>query len=45
MVFGCVYPHTQNIMEGDTPSWLGLVPNGLGYCEEPGWVGMDDMRL
>lgn len=38
-VFGGAYPDTENIMEGDTPSWLGLVPNGLGDCEEPGWGG------
>ena len=26
-------------MEGDTPSWLNLIPNGLSYPEHPDWGG------
>jgi len=26
-------------MEGDTPSWLGLIPNGLDEMEHPDWGG------
>jgi hypothetical protein len=26
-------------MEGDTPSWLNLIPNGLSYPEHPNWGG------
>jgi hypothetical protein len=39
---GAAYPDVAYGMEGDTPSWLGLVPNGLDDPEHPdrgGWGG------
>lgn len=39
---GELYPRLEYIMEGDTPSYLGLIPNGLGWLESPafgGWGG------
>ena len=39
---GAVYPKLAYIMEGDTPSFLGLIDNGLGWAESPshgGWGG------
>lgn len=36
---GEYYPEFQFIMEGDTPSFLGLIPNGLGAPEHPEWGG------
>jgi hypothetical protein len=36
---GAVYPDVAFGMEGDTPSWLGLIPNGLGDPEHPDWGG------
>lgn len=39
---GACYPRLKYIMEGDTPSFLGLVNNGLGWLESPsygGWGG------
>jgi Protein of unknown function (DUF1593) len=33
------YPRYMFIMEGDTPSFLGLIPNGLNAPEQPGWGG------
>ncbi|KAK9452531.1 hypothetical protein V1511DRAFT_190046 [Dipodascopsis uninucleata] len=36
--FGSVaYPNTMFIMEGDTPAFLYVIPNGLGYPESPEW--------
>jgi hypothetical protein len=32
---GALYPQWQYIMEGDTPSFLYLIPNGLGVPEHP----------
>ncbi|SER18178.1 DUF1593 domain-containing protein [Sphingobium sp. YR768] len=32
---GSLYPNYEFIMEGDTPSFLYLVPNGLGHPEHP----------
>lgn len=40
--FGKLYPKFLFIMEGDTPSWLNLIPNGLASWERPdfgGWGG------
>ena len=40
--FGRLYPRFLFIMEGDTPSWLNLIPNGLASWERPdfgGWGG------
>jgi hypothetical protein len=39
---GALYPPFKFIMEGDTPSFLGLVRNGLAWDERPdygGWAG------
>jgi hypothetical protein len=39
---GALYPKFAYIMEGDTPSFLGLIENGLGWTESPafgGWGG------
>ena len=36
---GAVYPDVAYGMEGDTPSWLNLIPNGLSYPEHPDWGG------
>ncbi len=37
--FGALYPHTEFLMEGDTPSFLGLIANGLNSPENPNWGG------
>jgi len=34
---GAAYPDVAYGMEGDTPSWLGLIPNGLNNMEHPNW--------
>ncbi len=36
---GAVYPEVAYGMEGDTPSWLSLIPNGLNEPEHPDWGG------
>src|SRR5262249_43741088 len=39
---GALYPRLKFIMEGDTPSFLGLIENGLGWAVSPsygGWGG------
>jgi len=36
---GAVYPDVAYGMEGDTPSWLSLIPNGLNEAEHPDWGG------
>ena len=36
---GKVYPHWEYMMEGDTPSYLHLVQNGLNVPERPDWGG------
>lgn len=39
---GAAYPDVAYVMEGDTPSFLGLIPNGLNAPEHPvygGWGG------
>lgn len=39
---GAAYPDVAYGMEGDTPSWLSLIPNGLSDPEHPecgGWGG------
>ena len=41
-VLGALYPHTVFIKEGDTPTYLGLIPNGLNEPLRPdygGWGG------
>lgn len=34
---GAAYPDVAYGMEGDTPSWLSLIPNGLNEPEHPEW--------
>jgi len=36
---GAAYPDVSYGNEGDTPSWLGLIPNGLNNYEHPDWGG------
>jgi hypothetical protein len=36
---GAVYPRFEFMMEGDTPSFLNLVNNGLSVPERPDWGG------
>lgn len=36
---GAAYPDVAWGMEGDTPSWLALIPNGLSEPEHPEWGG------
>ncbi len=41
-LLGALYPPLKYIMEGDTPSFLGLINNGLGWDVSPafgGWGG------
>ncbi|MDM7925288.1 MAG: DUF1593 domain-containing protein, partial [bacterium] len=45
---GACYPDVAYGMEGDTPSWLGLIPNGLNEPERPdwgGWGGRYELRV
>ncbi|HEX6224618.1 MAG TPA: nucleoside hydrolase-like domain-containing protein, partial [Chryseolinea sp.] len=34
---GAQYPHAEYLMEGDSPSFLYLINNGLGNPEHPDW--------
>lgn len=36
---GALYPDVAWGMEGDTPAWLALIPNGLSVPERPDWGG------
>ncbi len=36
---GAAYPDVAYGMEGDTPSWLSLIPNGLNEPGHPDWGG------
>ncbi len=36
---GAAYPDVAYSMEGDTPAFLGLIPNGLSEPEHPDWGG------
>ena len=36
---GKLYPRFAYIMEGDTPSFLGLIDNGLNAYRRPDWGG------
>ncbi|MEM9657541.1 MAG: nucleoside hydrolase-like domain-containing protein [Planctomycetota bacterium] len=36
---GREYPHWEYLMEGDTPSFLNLIDNGLSDPEHPNWGG------
>ncbi len=45
---GACYPDVAYGMEGDTPSWLSLIPNGLNEPERPdwgGWGGRYELRV
>lgn len=37
--FGAEYPEVEYAMEGDTPSFLSLIDNGLNVPERPDWGG------
>lgn len=44
---GKCYPPHKYFMEGDTPAYLGLIDNGLGWAESPaygGWGGRYQLR-
>ncbi|MBW3467003.1 nucleoside hydrolase-like domain-containing protein [Arthrospiribacter ruber] len=36
---GSLYPDVAYGLEGDTPSWLNVIPNGLNNPEHPDWGG------
>ncbi len=36
---GAAYPDVSYGLEGDTPSFLGLIPNGLNVPDQPDWGG------
>lgn len=36
---GAIYPDVAYGVEGDTPAWLSLIPNGLNVAEQPDWGG------
>ena len=36
---GAEYPRWEYLMEGDTPSFLNLIDNGLSHAEHPNWGG------
>jgi len=42
---GALYPKFAFIMEGDTPSFLGLIPNGLNSAMSPAWGGWSGRYL
>ncbi len=45
---GAVYPNVAYGMEGDTPSFLSLIPNGLSVPEHPefgGWGGRYEKKI
>jgi len=45
---GAEHPHTEYLMEGDTPSFLGLVNNGLSAPENPNygsWGGRYELYI
>lgn len=45
---GAEHPHTEYLMEGDTPSFLGLVNNGLSHPEHPNygsWGGRYELYI
>jgi len=45
---GAEYPHTEYLMEGDTPSFLYLISNGLGNPEHPdqgSWGGRYELYV
>ena len=45
---GTAYPDVSWGMEGDTPSWLSLIPNGLnepGHPDWGGWGGRYELKI
>ncbi|MFC1688372.1 nucleoside hydrolase-like domain-containing protein [Pseudomonadota bacterium] len=45
---GAAYPDVAWGMEGDTPAFLSLIPNGLNHAERPdwgGWGGRYELRI
>lgn len=34
---GAQYPHVEYLMEGDSPSFMFLIDNGLGHPDHPNW--------
>ena len=45
---GAEHPHTEYLMEGDSPSFLGLINNGLNNPERPdfgGWGGRYELYI
>src|SRR3954447_12570368 len=45
---GAAYPDVAYVMEGDTPSYLSLIPNGLNEPEHPdygGWGGRYELQV
>jgi hypothetical protein len=45
---GAEHPHTEYLMEGDTPSFLGMINNGLNNPEHPdygGWGGRYELYV
>ncbi len=36
---GALHPQTEYLMEGDTPAFFWLIPNGLNHPEHPDWGG------
>ncbi|MRI01301.1 DUF1593 domain-containing protein [Kriegella sp. EG-1] len=45
---GAEHPHTEYLMEGDTPSFLGLIQNGLNNLEHPdygSWGGRYELYI
>ena len=45
---GAAYPDVAYVMEGDTPSYLSLIPNGLNEPERPdygGWGGRYELYI
>lgn len=47
-VLGTMYPDVAYGMEGDTPTFLGLIPNGLNVPERPdfgGWGGRYELKV
>ena len=45
---GAEHPHTEYLMEGDSPSFLGLINNGLNHPERPdfgGWGGRYELYI
>jgi len=47
-VLGTMYPDVAYGVEGDTPTFLGLIPNGLNEPERPdygGWGGRYELKI